>query len=135
VAVVVAAVVAGPALPSHNERTASYRVRRIGGPGDGAAIVEDLSRGAEAYLQMWERAEGIQADPCRNPGLRRYVVGFTAAVTRGMTTREVLTAVGQPFTRLGSTFGYCARTGTASRVPMQVWFDNRGRVAAVRRAG
>ena len=34
------------------------------------AIVDDMARGAEAYLQMWERAEGIAPDSCRNPGLR-----------------------------------------------------------------
>ena len=32
-----------------------------------------MSRGAEAYLQMWERATGIQPDSCRNPGLRKSV--------------------------------------------------------------
>ena len=37
-----------------------------------------MARGAEAYLQMWERAEGIAPDSCRNPGLRRTV----AAVRR-----------------------------------------------------
>ena len=26
---------------------------------DGDAILEDVTRGAEAYLQMWERAQGI----------------------------------------------------------------------------
>ena len=30
-----------------------------------------MARGAEAYLQMWERAEGIAPDSCRNPGLRK----------------------------------------------------------------
>jgi len=33
---------------------------------DGAAITDDMSRGPEAYLQMWERAEGIQPDSCRS---------------------------------------------------------------------
>jgi hypothetical protein len=27
----------------------------------GDEIVEEMARGAEAYLQMWERAEGIRA--------------------------------------------------------------------------
>ena len=33
-----------------------------------------------------------------------------------MTTREVQRAVGQPYTRLGSTYGTCARTSSDPRV-------------------
>ena len=40
-------------------------------------IVDDMSRGAEAYLQMWERAEGIAPDSCRNPGPARSVRAVT----------------------------------------------------------
>jgi hypothetical protein len=32
-------------------------LRIVAGP-DGQAIVDDMSRGAEVYLQMWERALG-----------------------------------------------------------------------------
>jgi len=47
----------------------------------------------------------------------------------------VLRAVGQPFTRLGSTYGTCARTATEARVPMRITFGPGGRVTEVRRAG
>ena len=40
---------------------------------DGDAIADDMTRGAEAYLQMWERAEGVAPDSCRNPSLRKSV--------------------------------------------------------------
>ena len=30
-------------------------------------IVKDMTRGPEAYLQMWERAEGVSNDGCRDP--------------------------------------------------------------------
>jgi len=109
-------------------------LRKIGGATQGTAIVEDLSRGAEAYLQTWERAQGIKADPCRNPELRKYVGGFVASLRIGMTPEQVLRAVGQPFTRLGSRFGYCAKTTTNPRVALQVVFDH-GRVSVVRRLG
>ena len=36
-------------------------------PGRGA-IAEDMARGAEAYLQMWERAEGIAPTRAATPG-------------------------------------------------------------------
>ena len=39
-----------------------------------------MARGAEAYLQTWERAEGIAPDSCRNPGLRKGVAGSEALV-------------------------------------------------------
>ena len=103
-------------------------------PPDGAAIVDDMDRGAEAYLQTWERAEGIRADACRNPGLRVGVATFRNRVRPGMTTREVQKAVGQPYTRLGSTYGTCARTASDPRVTMKVVFGPRGRVTDVRRS-
>ena len=43
-------------------------------------------------------------------------------------------AVGQPYTRLGSTYGTCARTASDPRVTMKIDFGPRGRVADVRRA-
>ena len=52
---------------------------------DGRNITEDISRGPEAYLQMWERAEGIKPDSCRNPSLRRQV----SAVSRSDPPRHV----------------------------------------------
>ena len=33
----------------------------------GRQIVDDMSHGAEAYLQMWERAYGVPAQSCRSP--------------------------------------------------------------------
>jgi hypothetical protein len=110
-------------------------LRRLGGAKDGAAIVDDMDRGAEAYLQTWERAQGIAADPCRNPGLRMGVARFRSEVTPGMTTLQVLRAVGQPYTRLGSTYGTCARSASDPRVPMRITFGPRGRVTDVRRVG
>ena len=46
---------------------------------DGKAITEDMTRGPEAYLQMWERAEGITPDSCRNPSLRQQVSAGVSA--------------------------------------------------------
>ena len=92
-----------------------------------------MDRGAEAYLQTWERAQGIRADACRNPGMRVGVATFRTLAKRGMTTVQVQRAVGQPYTRLGSTYGTCARTATDPRVMMKITFGPRGRVTDVRR--
>ncbi len=33
----------------------------------GSAIADDMARGSEAYLDMWERAQGVTNDACRDP--------------------------------------------------------------------
>ena len=81
--------------------------------GDGAALLDDMSRGTEAYLQMWERSIGIAPDSCRNPGLRLTVSQLRSKVRPGMTTTRVMREVGQPFRRLGTEYGVCARTADA----------------------
>lgn len=95
----------------------------------GVGLQEDMSRGAEAYLQTWERAVGVPADACRNADLQLDVATFRAKVTVGMTTRQVLEAVGQPYERLGRTFTTCAEGGAR----MAVDFTAAGKVRAVRR--
>lgn len=108
-------------------------LRQVGGAKDGAAIVEDMTRGPEAYLQTWERAYGMRPDSCRNPELRRRVGAFVRAVRPGMSIRRVQTEVGQPFTRLGTEFGYCAKAADGRKVAMTVVLTRSGRVSVVRR--
>lgn len=107
-------------------------LRQVAGGKAGRAIVDDMSRGAEAYLQMWERAEGIAPDSCRNPDLRRPVSRVQRLVRRGMSTKAVMKAVGQPFTRLGTSYGICARTAKDKKVPVTIVFTKSGKVKAVR---
>ena len=56
-------------------------LRQLGGD----AIVDDMANGAEAYLQMWERAEGVPAPRCRSrtarlrrKGVRHIELGLPA---------------------------------------------------------
>ena len=111
-------------------------VRQVAGAtsaADARDVIEDISRGPEAYLQMWERAEGIAPDSCRNPDLRKPVRKVERLVRRGMSTRAVMEAVGQPYTRLGREFGLCARTSGDPTVRMTVTFTQGGKVVSVRR--
>ena len=101
--------------------------------GDGERIRDDMARGAEAYLQTWERAEGIAPDSCRNPGLRRSVAAVRSLVEPGMTTRQVMTAVGQPYQRLGTTYSFCAKSPGDPEVRMTVTFSPAGKVTGLRR--
>ena len=100
--------------------------------GDGTEIQDDMARGAEAYLQMWERAQGIAPDSCRNPDLRKPVKKATSLVHRRMSTKAVMKAVGQPFERLGSTYSFCAKTGSDPKVMMTVRFSKAGKVRGIK---
>jgi hypothetical protein len=93
---------------------------------DGAAIKGDMMRGAEAYLQTWERAQGIAPDSCRNPGLRLARSSFVRLARPGLSTQRLIFRVGQPYERLGSEFTYCVRGGSVS-----VSFSRSGRVQDV----
>ena len=99
---------------------------------DGDKILEDITRGAEAYLQMWERAEGIAPDSCRNADLRKTVSKVQSLIKPGMKTEKVMRKVGQPFTRSASTYGFCAKAPGQKNVTMTVTFSaaRQGRLAA-----
>ena len=72
-----------------------------------------MARGAEAYLQMWERAYGVQPDSCRNPNLRMSLAKARKLgkrmVRKHLTTDQVIAAVGQPYLRLDRQFTFCAQ--------------------------
>ncbi|HEV3001453.1 MAG TPA: Coagulation factor 5/8 type domain-containing protein [Solirubrobacteraceae bacterium] len=72
----------------------------------GDEIVEDMARGAEAYLQMWERAVGVPAMECRGAHL-----GFTArglgGVELGAGPERVLRRATQPRRRAARTWEWC----------------------------
>ncbi len=105
---------------------------KVAGRRDGDAIFDDMTRGPEAYLQMWERAKGIKPDSCRNPRLRKSTAKFAKLVRPGMSTWKVMRKVGQPVTRLGRNYGYCTRQGK-KKVKVTVRFDRRGKARSVRR--
>ncbi|HEX8003500.1 MAG TPA: hypothetical protein VF519_12470 [Mycobacteriales bacterium] len=92
---------------------------------DGDAFLADLARGAEAYLQMWERAIGIRPDACR-ADVRDLTKAELKALGKGFTPEQVLESLGQPKTREGDTFTYCLEGGVAT-----VGFDGDGRLQNV----
>jgi hypothetical protein len=92
----------------------------------GEAIVKDLYRGPEAYLQTWERAYGVRPIACHSAGDRLTPASFRTKVRTGMTDWATLKAVGQPDRRLGDSFTYCSTQGS-----VRVRFDGSGRVSSV----
>ncbi len=92
----------------------------------GNAIVADMSRGAEAYLEMWERADGIANDACRMPSTRKKVKAFTS-LRKGTRSSVVLKKLGQPHLRRNETYSYCAIRRTpkgVKRADVRVHFRN-----------
>ncbi len=52
---------------------------------------------------------------------------------RGMSTTAVMRAVGQPYTRLGRSFGFCAKDGAGKKVEMTATFTGKGKLRRVKR--
>ena len=65
----------------------------------GDEIVNDLNRGAEAYLQMWERARGITKLRCPNWKGHIHPKGFGKMIPLGRKPIPVLRKAGQPVHR------------------------------------
>jgi hypothetical protein len=96
----------------------------------GQEVVDDLGRGAEAYLQMWERAVGVPATRCaaRRARVTRRGIG---RVRLGARANALLRRAGQPRRRAGRTWKWCVRGG--GHVTARL--SRRGRVVSVRGRG
>jgi hypothetical protein len=75
----------------------------------GQAIVDDLGRGAEAYLQMWERADGIKTG-CR-PAKAKATKRGLAGARLGASPASLLKRAGQPKVRGARRWTYCVKGG------------------------
>jgi hypothetical protein len=92
----------------------------------GNDIVEDMARGSEAYLQMWERAYGVAPNACTTPSSARPASFFHTNLPAGTDWWTVVQRAGQPDRRIDRTFSYCTATGT-----LTVNFDAAGKVTTV----
>jgi hypothetical protein len=68
-----------------------HDVQQLGGP----AMARDMWNGAEAYLEMWERADGIRAPGCSAGPLRAGVSGL-GPIRLGASWEQLLRTAGQP---------------------------------------
>jgi hypothetical protein len=92
----------------------------------GDDIVEDMARGPEAYLQMWERAYGAAPNACTNPSSLKAPSFFRANLPAGTDWWTAIRRVGQPDRRLDKKFTYCTTSG-----PLTVSFNAAGKVTTV----
>jgi hypothetical protein len=73
----------------------------------GDAIVKDLSRSSEAYVEMWERTEGVPDSHCL-PALASFTGAGLATARLNSTHEQLLRRAGQPAERSGRVWRYCA---------------------------
>ena len=102
----------------------------------GAGLTQDLMEGAEAYLEMWERADGVPTRGCAKAKRGLGVRGLGGA-RLGSDWKALLRAAGQPQQRAGEVWSWCVAGGGADvavlssdgRVELVASRDARGRSA------
>ena len=73
----------------------------------GKKLSRDMLRGAEAYLEMWERSIGVPASRCQASHARFTAHGL-ADLRLGLKTKPLLMAAGQPLRRTQA-WSYCVK--------------------------
>ena len=96
----------------------------------GDQIVEDMARGPEAYLQMWERATGVAPESCRQAH-GDFTSRGIGKVRLGQSPRGVLESAGQPAARAGRIYRYCVGAGRNRRGEVIVVFTSGERSGLV----
>ncbi len=94
----------------------------------GPSLMASMFQGAEAYLEMWERADGVPATSCLAASDRLTRTGI-GPIRVGETAVQALYRAGQPVSRPGHEYRYCmsGRRGA----PVRAVFDSRGRITKV----
>jgi hypothetical protein len=104
-------------------------IRRAGG----AAAVKDMARGAEAYLQAWERVNGIRFG-CK-PAVQRPTARGLGRVRLGYSAARLLRRAGQPKLRGNRAWSWCVRGKRNRGSKVAAALTPGGRVALVGRTG
>jgi hypothetical protein len=100
-------------------------LRRIGGQ----ALADDMWNGAEAYLEMWERADGIPAPGCASPN-RRLTSRGLGPLRLGVSWRTLLRRAGQPQQRT-RVWTWCVRGARNERAADVAELDRSGKVELI----
>jgi hypothetical protein len=95
----------------------------------GGAAVRDMARGAEAYLQMWERVYGIRHG-CKSR-LKRITRRGVAHVRVRNSAAQVLRRAGQPTARGNYGWRWCVRGKKNRHRKLAAALTKRGKVALV----
>ena len=100
-------------------------MRKVGGQG----IVNEMMRGAEAYLQTWERANGISFG-CKS-GREHFTARGLGRLYLRNSSAQLLRRGGQPQSRGDRTWRWCALRKKNRGKKIVAVLDRKGRVALV----
>ncbi len=100
----------------------------------GAPLMGDMFQGAEAYLEMWERAYGVPSMSCRPANERFTSAGLGKQLRLGDGTVTALYRAGQPGSRPGRTYRYCVGGGSGRDAGVTAVFNNRARISMIARS-
>jgi hypothetical protein len=95
----------------------------------GEALAEDMLRGPEAYLQMWERAVGVPSGDCGSSRLALTARGL-GKLRLGMRAKRLLRRAGQPIARTRA-WSWCVRGRGGRHASHTAVLTPKGRVALV----
>jgi microsomal dipeptidase-like Zn-dependent dipeptidase len=101
-------------------------VRKIAGD----EIIKDMARGSEAYLQMWERAEGVPRSYCHT-SVNGFGPGGVGKFALRSEPDALLRQTGQPTERIARTWRWCAGVNQANRGQVVAVFTPGQRVGLV----
>jgi hypothetical protein len=94
----------------------------------GSSTMNDMFQGAEAYLEMWERADGVPSMSCLPAHAAFSRTGLGRGLHLGDSAERALYRAGQPLSRPGRTYRYCVTSSKRTAVSV---FNARGRVALI----
>ncbi len=97
----------------------------------GNQMMADMFQGAEAYLETWERADGVPATSCLPARARFSRGGLGRALRLGDTAQAALFRAGQPRSRPGSSFRYCLSAPSGAGAGLASVFNAAGKVALI----
>jgi len=101
----------------------------------GDQIVNDMAKGAEAYVAMWERADGVPAERCQ-PARARVTAKGIGRAHLGDDPRALLMRAGQPVSRPGRPWDYCLqKRGGRPAGRLKPVFTQQGTLAFVASTG
>jgi len=101
----------------------------------GDEIVNDMARGAESYLQMWERSVGVPTLKRCRPARGRLTAKGLSRVRLGLGPVGLLKKAGQPAQRTGRVYRWCVRGERARTSKVVAVFDKRQRATLVASTG
>jgi hypothetical protein len=92
----------------------------------GDEIAEDMNRGAEAYLQMWERTFGVPEVDCSKWGDEDFTVaGLGTEVRLNKPHEHILLSAGQPVYRKRAWTWCAGNDGRDSELKVKAYFDKK----------